>query len=149
MHNPGTLSGSPASSLLVPGRQCICWDVLQKGIRNFPDLQRHQERAAWRGEPCRPVLRTALRAHAREGIHHSDAPDDISGTHNQEQGLDHLLQVAEIILIILLAASHFPAARTAWQDLRKTTQLADKETTTAKVHWGGRSLQSCRTLSSV
>lgn len=145
MHNPGTLSESPASSLLVPGRQCIRWDIVQSCFRNFSRMQRVQERAAWRGELCRPVLRTPLRAQARDGIHHSDAPEVLSGSHSQEQWLDHLLQAVEVLLVILLAAGQFPAARTVWQDLRKSTQFTDKETTTAEVYWDGATVQSCKT----
>ncbi|CAL8470728.1 g10270 [Coccomyxa elongata] len=37
-----------------------------------------------------------------------------------------------MLLVVLLVAGQFPAARTVWQDLRKSTHLADKETTTAK-----------------
>lgn len=140
MQIPGTLSGSPASSLAVPGRQCIRYDVVKKCVCNFSDMQRLQERPARRWESCRPVFPTALRAHAQEGFRHSDAPEGISGTHNQEQWLDHLLQAVEMLLVVLLAAGQFPAARTVWQDLRKSTHSADKETATAKVYGVGATL---------
>lgn len=131
MHNPGTLSGSQGSSLVVPWRQCICRDGVHRCVGTFPDMQRVQARAAWRWGLCRPVLRSSLRTEAGEGSNTSNAPDEVS--QNQEQWLDHLLQAAEVLLVISLAAGQFPAARKTWQSLRNSSQFAEKETSTTKV----------------
>ena len=128
-----TARGLSASYFARPAPFCLRAYVPTEYLTRSNDYLLMRRNAAWPGHNNRSDLWLRISALAGEEPLSYRDPEPLSADENQEQWLDHLLQGVEFLLVVTVAVAQIPALGNIWQEVQKSSRLAKRYQSDAKV----------------